>query len=245
MEGSLTVCVLGKVSIDSSFTAWVPKTAGISCHLHNHFRPMSMTATSKTLAMEDKQWHHCLSYCARDKKILANSEESAWAWMLHTSLICPFSVLACPTVIFLKKRSFVSTTEKQWQREFNFLLNSSLNLLLWKTRYTNFKVVNITGSDNPDIQKIFFSFIHRHTHLTVCLGNNTLKVLFLQGMWVKFLHSAYSLIMKLEIGYSVVTLFQSSRRPRQTLSSCWFWMRSTSEQTWFGSLTHRHTVTPT
>lgn len=31
---------------------------------------------------------------------------------LYTSLICPFSVLACPTVIFLKKRSFVSNTEK-------------------------------------------------------------------------------------------------------------------------------------
>lgn len=35
------------------------------------------------------------------------------AWLLHTSLICPFSVLACPTVIFLKKRSFVSRTEKE------------------------------------------------------------------------------------------------------------------------------------
>ncbi len=43
--------------------------------------------------------------------------------MLHTSLICPFSVLACPTVIFLKKRSFVSTTEKQKQKD---------SLISWK-----------------------------------------------------------------------------------------------------------------
>ncbi len=43
--------------------------------------------------------------------------------MLHTSLICPFSVLAWPTVIFLKKRSFVSTTEKQKQKD---------SLISWK-----------------------------------------------------------------------------------------------------------------
>ncbi len=40
----------------------------------------------------------------------------AKARMLHTSLICPFSVLACPTVIFLKKRSFVSTTGKKKEK---------------------------------------------------------------------------------------------------------------------------------
>lgn len=39
----------------------------------------------------------------------------------HTSLICPFSVLACPTVIFRKKRSFVSTTmEGNEERNIDF-----------------------------------------------------------------------------------------------------------------------------